>query len=75
MTMSAYLAIQCSFKDQGRGTFLYAGAESYRDPAAFLVSPMMRDCVALFAWTKANGWTRAPHDSTHPVGVYMRTEA
>ena len=70
----AYLAIQCTFPGETRrGTFLYAGATSYRDPAARLVSPMRADCLAFYAWANDNGWRPLPFDPAHPCGVFAKT--
>jgi hypothetical protein len=60
----AYLAIQCTAATGERGTFLYHGN-------MVAVSPVFpAGCIPCFEWCKANGWTQAPYDPSHPVGVY-----
>lgn len=68
----AYLAIQCQREGQPRGTFLYQG-DNWR--TGRLVSPVFTDSVELYQWAPANGWSEAPYDSAHPVGVYVRRPA
>jgi hypothetical protein len=70
MSQTAFLAIQCRTIDGSKGTFLFTGESTARKP----ISPVFSGCVELFDWAKANGWSQAPHDPAHPVGVYTRGE-
>ncbi|MGT9843904.1 hypothetical protein [Pseudomonas aeruginosa] len=47
----AFLAIQCKAPNGATGTFLY---RDKNEDGYVLASPVMADCVALFAWAKAS---------------------
>ncbi|MDA1398448.1 hypothetical protein PALA31_04712 [Pseudomonas aeruginosa] len=66
----AFLAIQCKAPNGATGTFLY---RDKNEDGYVLASPVMADCVALFAWAKANGWRSCEGPS--PVGNYERAGA
>lgn len=70
-TRKAALAIQCTASNGDTGSFLFVpGSEPME-----AISPVCKDLVELFKWTKRNGWEGLPFDHHWPVGLYEQRPA